>query len=96
MIKEEKEYPTASEFVFSKDELRFDCPGVCLIDKDWLKLDQTYIHKDDHKKLSELGWVKKSELIDDIKCLIKTFSGDKQIIIDSIIKLLGDEDETKV
>jgi len=59
------------------------------------RLDIQFINKDDHKKLESLGWVRKDKVIDDIKCLMDTFPNEYELVIKSILKLLGDEDEGK-
>jgi len=54
------------------------------------ELSNLFIHKDDHKKLESLGWVRKDKVIDDIKCLMDTFPNEYELVIKSILKLLGD------
>ena len=61
------------------------------------RLDIQFINKDDHKKLESLGWVRKDVLKKDIEQIIYQLSnsGNRVLIPDMILKLLGDEDENK-
>ena len=61
------------------------------------ELSNLFIHKDDHKKLESLGWVRKDVLKKDIEQIIYQLSnsGNRVLIPDMILKLLGDEDEGK-